>query len=73
MKKLISVLLCIIIMMTMSVIAFAEEENAVTDNLSAKSAILMEISSGQVLLSKNPEKGVKYGYWWFRKWSRFAF
>ena len=56
MKKLISVLLCIIMMMTMSVIAFAEEENAVTDNLSAKSAILMEISSGQVLLSKNPDE-----------------
>lgn len=56
MKKLISVLLCIFLMMTMSVIAFAEEGNAVTDTLSAKSAILMEISSGQVLLSKNPDE-----------------
>lgn len=56
MKKLISVLLCIFMMITMSVIAFAEEGNAVTDTLSAKSAILMEISSGQVLLSKNPDE-----------------
>ncbi len=56
MKKLISVLLCIFMMMTMSVIVFAEEGNAVTDTLSAKSAILMEISSGQVLLSKNPDE-----------------
>lgn len=55
MKKFISVLLCILMMMTMSVIAFAEE-NAVTTDLSAKSAILMEISSGQVLLSKNPDE-----------------
>ncbi len=55
MKKLISVLLCIFMVITMPVIAFAEE-NTVTDNLSAKSAILMEISSGQVLLSKNPDE-----------------
>lgn len=56
MKKLISVLLCIFMLTTMSVVAFAEEGNAVTDSLTAKSAILMEISSGQVLLSKNPDE-----------------
>lgn len=56
MKKLISVLLCIFMVMSMSVIAFAEEGNSVTDSLTAKSAILMEISSGQVLLSKNPDE-----------------
>lgn len=56
MKKLISVLLCVFVIMTMPVIAFAEENNSVTDNLSAKSAILMEVSSGQVLLSKNPDE-----------------
>lgn len=56
MKKLISVLLCIFMLMTMSVVAFAEEGNAVTDSITAKSAILMEISSGQVLLSKNPDE-----------------
>lgn len=56
MKKLISILLCVFILMTMPVIAFAEEENTVTESLSAKSAILMEASSGQVLLSKNPDE-----------------
>lgn len=56
MKKLISVLLCIFMVMTLPVVAFAEEGNAVTDSLTAKSAILMEISSGQVLLSKNPDE-----------------
>ncbi len=56
MKKFISVLLCIFMAMSMSVIAFAEEDNTVTDNLSAKSAILMEVSSGQVLLEKNPDE-----------------
>ncbi len=56
MKKLISVLLCIFMVMTLSITAFAEEENSVTDSLTAKSAILMEISSGQVLLSKNPDE-----------------
>lgn len=56
MKKLISVLLCIFMLMTMPVIAFAEEGNTVIDSLSAKSAILMEISSGEVLLSKNPDE-----------------
>ncbi len=56
MKKIISVLLCVLMVMSLSVIAFAEEDNAVTDNLSAKSAILMEVSSGQVLLSKNPDE-----------------
>lgn len=56
MKKLISVLLCILMLMTMSVIAFAEEGNTITDSLSAKSAILMEISSGEVLTSKNPDE-----------------
>lgn len=56
MKKLISVLLCVFMVMTLSITAFAEEGNSVTDSLTAKSAILMEISSGQVLLSKNPDE-----------------
>lgn len=56
MKKLISVLLCVLMLMTMSVIAFAEEGDTVTASITAKSAILMEISSGQVLLSKNPDE-----------------
>lgn len=56
MKKLISVLLCIFMVMTLPVVAFAEEGDAVTDSLTAKSAILMEISNGEVLLSKNPDE-----------------
>lgn len=56
MKKFISVLLCIFMLFTVSVTAFAEEGSAVVDSITAKSAILMEISSGEVLLSKNPDE-----------------
>ena len=55
MKKIISVLLCILMLVPLSVTSFAEGEN-ITDNLSAKSAVLMEMSSGRVLLSKNPDE-----------------
>ena len=40
----------------MPIIAFADEGDAITASLSAKSAILMEISSGEVLMSKNPDE-----------------
>ncbi|MCH5191411.1 MAG: D-alanyl-D-alanine carboxypeptidase [Oscillospiraceae bacterium] len=56
MKKIISVLLCILIMIPLSVSAFAEEGDTVTEGLSATSAILMEMSTGKVLLSKNPDE-----------------
>lgn len=56
MKKIISVLLCLCIMIPLSVSAFAEEGDTVTGELSAASAILMEISTGKVLLSKNPDE-----------------
>ncbi len=56
MKKIISVLLCILMMIPLSVTAFAEESEAVTQSLSAKSAILMEMSSGQVLMEKNADE-----------------
>ena len=56
MKKIISVLLCILMMIPLSVIAFAEESEAVIQSLSAKSAILMEMSSGQVLMEKNADE-----------------
>ncbi len=55
MKKIISVFLCVFIMLAMSFTAFANE-NTVTDSLSAKSVILMEASSGTVLLSKNADE-----------------
>ena len=56
MKKIISVLLCVFLALSVPMVAFAEEGNAVVETLSAKSAILMEISSGEVLLSKNPDE-----------------
>lgn len=56
MKRLISVLLCFLIVIPFAVTAFAEEGDSVTSSLTAKSAILMEQSTGQVLLSKNPDE-----------------
>ena len=56
MKRIISVLLCILMMIPLSVTAFAEESDAVTESLTAKSAILMEISSGKVLAEKNADE-----------------
>ena len=54
--KILSIILCIILTLSMSVIAFAEGDEAISDSLSAKSAILMEISSGEVLMSKNADE-----------------
>lgn len=58
MKRIISVLLCILMMIPLSVTAFAEESDAVTESLTAKSTILMEISSGKVLAEKNADEKV---------------
>ncbi len=55
MKKIISVLLCFLMIMPLSVTAFAQN-NTLTDSLSAKSVVLMEMSSGEILLSKNPDE-----------------
>ncbi len=55
MKKIICVLIAVIMIMSTSVISFAQEETVV-GNLSAKSAILMEISSGKVLMELNPDE-----------------
>lgn len=56
MKKIISILLCILMLLSMPLIAFADDGDAVTASLTAKSAILMEMSSGQVLLEKNADE-----------------
>lgn len=56
MKKYISFLLCVLLMIPLAVPAFAEESDTVTSSLSAKSAVLMELSTGQILLSKNPDE-----------------
>lgn len=55
MKKIISFLLCFLMIMPLSVTAFAQD-NTLTDSLSAKSVVLMEMSSGEILLSKNPDE-----------------
>ena len=55
MRKIISVVLCGILMLPMCFTASASEET-VAGNLSAKSAILMEISTGKVLMESNPDE-----------------
>ncbi len=54
MKKVISIFLCIILMLSMSMIAFAGD--TVAGSLTAKSAILMEMSTGKVLMELNPDE-----------------
>ncbi len=55
MKKIICIVLCVFIMLSTCISATAQEETAV-GNLSAKSAILMEISTGKVLMELNPDE-----------------
>lgn len=55
MKKIICILMSAVIMLLMSLISFAQEETD-AGNLSAKSAILMEISTGKVLMESNPDE-----------------
>lgn len=56
MKKIISVLLCVIMIMMMSIVSFAADSESVVAELTAKSAILMEMTSGKILMSKNPDE-----------------
>ncbi len=55
MRRIISILISAIIVFSMSVIAFAQEETVV-GTLSAKAAILMEMSTGKVLMEHNPDE-----------------
>ncbi len=55
MKRVICVIIAVIMVMSMSVISFAQEETVV-GTLSAKSAILMEISTGKVLMELNADE-----------------
>lgn len=55
MKRVICVIIAVIMVMSMSVISFAQEET-VAGTLSAKSAILMEISTGKVLMELNADE-----------------
>ena len=55
MKRIICVLISVVMLLSMSVNSFAQEET-VAGNISAKSAILMEISTGKVLMESNPDE-----------------
>ena len=58
MKKFLCVTISIIFILSMSVTCFAvdNDNNTVAGNLSAKSAILMEVSTGTVLMEHNPDE-----------------
>lgn len=58
MKKILSVTISIIIILSMSVICFAtdDDKNTVAGTLSATSAVLMEMSTGKVLMEHNPDE-----------------
>ena len=58
MKKFLCVAISIIFIWSMSVIGFAvdNDNNTVVGNLTAKSAILMEVSTGTVLMEHNPDE-----------------
>lgn len=58
MKKFLCVAISIVFILSMSVTGFAVENgnNTVAGNLSAKSAILMEASTGTVLMEHNPDE-----------------
>ncbi len=55
MRRIICVLISVIMVLSMPVISFAQEET-VAGNISAKSAILMELSTGKVLMELNPDE-----------------
>lgn len=56
MKKTISILLCILMIIPFGFTAFAEGEQAILDGITAKSVVLMEMSSKKVLLAKNADE-----------------
>ncbi len=56
MKKVLSVIICTILVLSMSVVASANDGQLIAESLSAKSAILMEISTGKVLMELNPDE-----------------
>lgn len=56
MKKIISALLCVLLLVPLSIPIYAEETQTLAQSLSCKSAILMEVSSGQVLMEKNADE-----------------
>ena len=55
MRKIICVVLCVFMILSMCIVATAKEET-VAGTITAKSAILMEISTGKVLMELNPDE-----------------
>ena len=55
MKKIISVVLCFLMMIPLAIPVSAQGD-ALAESLSAKSVVLMEMTSGEILLSKNPDE-----------------
>lgn len=55
MKKIISVVLCFLMMIPLA-IPVSATGGALAESLSAKSVVLMEMTSGEILLSKNPDE-----------------
>ncbi len=53
MKKIISIILSIFLCAFCVLPAFCEENNALLDSLTAKSCVLMDLNSGEILLAKN--------------------
>lgn len=53
MKKLLAVILSIFLCAFCTLPAFCEENNTVLDSVTAKSCVLMDLNSGEVLLAKN--------------------
>ncbi len=53
MKKLLSLTLCIILLAFCTLPAFAKGDNTLEKSISAKSAVLIDLSTGNVLFSKN--------------------
>lgn len=56
MKKFISMALSFLLIATPANLAFASDKEKAPLNISSKSAILMDVNSGQVLYQKNPHE-----------------
>lgn len=53
MKKVLSLFLCVFLCGFLTLPAFSEEKNAILDSVTAKSCVLMDLTSGEILLAKN--------------------
>ncbi|MBR5247322.1 MAG: D-alanyl-D-alanine carboxypeptidase [Clostridia bacterium] len=56
MRKIICILMCVVLLLPMCCIITNAKAETVAGSLSAKSAILMEISTGKVLMESNPDE-----------------